>query len=56
MMDVSLSALRLGGARGPLGVPRKPRGDCLPALEEIEEAEEEGIIIHPGFGPKQIHW
>jgi ferredoxin len=24
------------------------------ALEEIEEAEEEGIIIHPGFGPKQI--
>jgi len=24
------------------------------ALEEIEEAEEEGIIIHPGLGPKQI--
>ncbi len=24
------------------------------ALEEIEEAEEEGIILHPGFGPKRI--
>ena len=24
------------------------------ALEEIEEAEDEGIIMHPGFGPKRI--
>jgi ferredoxin len=24
------------------------------ALEEIEEAEEEGIRIHPGFGPKRV--
>jgi formate dehydrogenase (NADP+) beta subunit len=30
------------------------RAEMPAALEEIEEAEEEGIIIHPGFGPKQI--
>jgi hypothetical protein len=24
------------------------------ALEEIEEAETEGIIMHPGLGPKRM--
>src|SRR5260370_8046484 len=24
------------------------------ALEEIEEAEAEGIVVHAGFGPKQV--
>ena len=31
------------------------RNEMPAALEEIEEAEEEGIIIHPGFGPKRSH-
>jgi ferredoxin len=30
------------------------RGEMPASLEEIEEAEEEGIIIHAGLGPKQI--
>ena len=53
MMDVSLSALRLGAQEVHL-VCLENRAEMPAALEEIEEAEEEGIIIHPGFGPKQI--
>ena len=53
MMDVSLSALRLGAQEVHL-VCLETRGEMPAALEEIAEAEEEGIIIHPGFGPKQI--
>jgi NADPH-dependent glutamate synthase beta subunit-like oxidoreductase/NAD-dependent dihydropyrimidine dehydrogenase PreA subunit len=53
MMDVSLSALRLGAQEVHL-VCLENRGEMPAALEEIEEAEEEGIIMHPGFGPKQI--
>ena len=53
MMDVSLSALRLGAHEVHL-VCLETRGEMPAALEEIAEAEEEGIIIHPGFGPKQI--
>jgi NADPH-dependent glutamate synthase beta subunit-like oxidoreductase/ferredoxin len=53
MMDVSLSALRLGAQEVHL-VCLETRSEMPAALEEIEEAEEEGIIIHPGFGPKQI--
>jgi ferredoxin len=53
MMDVSLSALRLGAQEVHL-VCLETREEMPAALEEIEEAEEEGIIIHPGFGPKQI--
>jgi ferredoxin len=53
MMDVSLSALRLGAQEVHL-VCLETRAEMPAALEEIEEAEEEGIIIHPGFGPKQI--
>jgi NADPH-dependent glutamate synthase beta subunit-like oxidoreductase/NAD-dependent dihydropyrimidine dehydrogenase PreA subunit len=53
MMDVSLSALRLGAQEVHL-VCLENRNEMPAALEEIEEAEEEGIIIHPGFGPKQI--
>jgi NADPH-dependent glutamate synthase beta subunit-like oxidoreductase len=53
MMDVSLSALRLGAQEVHL-VCLETRGEMPASLEEIEEAEEEGIIIHPGFGPKQI--
>ncbi len=53
MMDVSLSALRLGAQEVHL-VCLENRDEMPAALEEIEEAEEEGIIIHPGLGPKQI--
>ena len=53
MMDVSLSALRLGAQEVHL-VCLENRNEMPAALEEIEEAEEEGIIIHSGFGPKQI--
>jgi ferredoxin len=52
-MDVSLSALRLGAQEVHL-VCLENRAEMPAALEEIEEAEEEGIIIHSGFGPKQI--
>jgi formate dehydrogenase (NADP+) beta subunit len=53
MMDVSLSALRLGAQEVHL-VCLETREEMPAALEEIEEAEEEGITIHPGLGPKRI--
>jgi formate dehydrogenase beta subunit len=53
MVDISLSALRMG-AREVHIVCLERRREMPAALEEIEEAEAEGIIIHAGFGPKQI--
>ncbi|MBZ5648163.1 MAG: FAD-dependent oxidoreductase [Acidobacteriia bacterium] len=53
MVDVSLSALRMG-AREVNIVCLERRFEMPAALEEIEEAETEGIIMHPGFGPKRI--
>jgi formate dehydrogenase (NADP+) beta subunit len=53
MMDVSLSALRLGAQEVHL-VCLETREEMPAALEEIDEAEEEGIIIHAGLGPKRI--
>src|ERR1035437_6276261 len=53
MMDVSLSALRLGAQEVHL-VCLENRDEMPAALEEIEEAEGEGIIIHAGLGPKRI--
>ena len=53
MMDVSLSALRMG-AREVNIVCLEQRHEMPAALEEIEEAEAEGIVMHAGFGPKQI--
>ncbi len=53
MIDVSLSALRLGAQEVNL-VCLEPRNQMPAALEEIVEAEEEGIILHPGFGPSRI--
>ncbi len=53
MVDVSLSALRMG-AREVHVVCLERRFEMPAALEEIEEAEMEGIILHPGFGPKRI--
>jgi NADPH-dependent glutamate synthase beta subunit-like oxidoreductase/NAD-dependent dihydropyrimidine dehydrogenase PreA subunit len=53
MIDVSLSALRLGAREVKL-VCLEPRNQMPAALEEVVEAEEEGIILHPGFGPSRI--
>ena len=53
MIDVSLSALRLGAQEVHL-VCLETRNEMPASVEEIEEAEEEGIIIHAGLGPKRI--
>src|SRR5215470_17187972 len=53
MVDISLSALRMGAREVNL-VCLERRNEMPAALEEVEEAEEEGIIIHPGFGPKRV--
>ena len=53
MVDVSLSALRLGAQEVHL-VCLENRDEMPAALEEIVEAEEEGIIMHPGLGPKRM--
>jgi NADPH-dependent glutamate synthase beta subunit-like oxidoreductase len=53
MMDISLSALRLGASEVHL-VCLENRAEMPASDEEIAEAEEEGIILHPGLGPKRI--
>ena len=53
MMDISLSALRMGAREVGL-VCLEQRHEMPAALEEIEEAETEGIVMHPGFGPKRV--
>jgi ferredoxin len=53
MVDISLSALRLGAQEVHL-VCLENRQEMPAALEEIEEAEAEGVILHPGLGPKRI--
>src|SRR5579883_1086180 len=53
MVDVSLSALRLGAREVDI-VCLERRNEMPAALEEIEEAEAEGITLLPGLGPKRI--
>ena len=53
MVDISLSALRLG-AREVNIVCLEKRDEMPAALEEIEEAETEGILLRDGRGPKQV--
>jgi NADPH-dependent glutamate synthase beta subunit-like oxidoreductase len=53
MVDISLSALRLG-AREVHIVCLETRAEMPAAIEEIEEAETEGVTIHAGFGPRAI--
>lgn len=53
MVDISLSALRLG-AREVSIVCLEKRDEMPAALEEIEEAETEGILLRDGRGPKQV--
>jgi NADPH-dependent glutamate synthase beta subunit-like oxidoreductase/NAD-dependent dihydropyrimidine dehydrogenase PreA subunit len=53
MVDISLSALRMGAREVHL-VCLERRNEMPAALEEIEEAETEGIMIHAGLGPKRV--
>jgi thioredoxin reductase/ferredoxin len=53
MVDISLSALRLGASEVHI-VCIERRNEMPAAMEEIEEAETEGIVIHAGFGPKSV--
>ena len=53
MVDISLSALRMGAQEVQV-VCLENRAEMPAALEEIEEAETEGVILHPGFGPKRF--
>ena len=53
MVDVSLSALRLGAQEVGI-VCLEKRHEMPAALEEIEEAETEGILLHDGRGPHRI--
>jgi NADPH-dependent glutamate synthase beta subunit-like oxidoreductase len=53
MVDISLSALRLG-AREVTIVCLERRAEMPAALEEVKEAEVEGIVLHDGLGPKRI--
>src|SRR5579863_4749760 len=53
MVDISLSALRLG-AREVSIVCLEGRNEMPAAIEEIEEAETEGITLRDGRGPKRV--
>jgi NADPH-dependent glutamate synthase beta subunit-like oxidoreductase len=53
MVDVSLSALRMG-AREVNIVCLERRHEMPAAMEEVEEAELEGVSLHDGLGPKRI--
>jgi NADPH-dependent glutamate synthase beta subunit-like oxidoreductase/ferredoxin len=53
LVDISLSALRLGATEVKI-VCLEKRDEMPAALEEIEEAEAEGIILQPGLGPKRL--
>jgi formate dehydrogenase beta subunit len=53
MVDISLSALRMGASEVHI-VCIERREEMPAAMEEIEEAETEGIIIHAGMGPKRV--
>jgi NADPH-dependent glutamate synthase beta subunit-like oxidoreductase len=53
MVDISLSALRMGASEVHI-VCIERRDEMPAALEEVEEAEQEGITIHAGFGPSRV--
>ncbi len=53
MVDVSLSALRLGAQEVNI-VCLEKRHEMPAAIEEIEEAETEGIHLHDGRGPHRV--
>jgi NADPH-dependent glutamate synthase beta subunit-like oxidoreductase len=52
-LDAAMTALRLGASGVELACLEKR--EEMPAFRwEIQEAEEEGVVIHPGWGPKKI--
>jgi formate dehydrogenase (NADP+) beta subunit len=53
LVDISLSALRMGASEVHI-VCIERRDEIPAALEEVEEAETEGVIIHAGFGPNKV--
>jgi formate dehydrogenase (NADP+) beta subunit len=53
MVDISLSALRMGASEVHI-VCIERRNEMPAALEEVEEAETEGVIIHAGVGPNRV--
>ena len=53
MVDISLSALRMGASEVHI-VCIERRDEMPAAMEEVEEAETEGIMIHAGYGPKRV--
>ena len=53
MVDISLSALRLGAQEVSI-VCLENRKEMPAALDEIEEAETEGIVLRDGRGPKRV--
>jgi NADPH-dependent glutamate synthase beta subunit-like oxidoreductase len=53
MVDISLSALRLGAKEVSI-VCLERRAEMPAALEEVEEAEVEGILLRDGRGPKRV--
>ncbi|MGZ7077428.1 MAG: FAD-dependent oxidoreductase, partial [Candidatus Angelobacter sp.] len=53
MVDISLSALRMGASEVHI-VCIERRDEIPAALEEVEEAETEGVIIHAGYGPNKV--
>lgn len=52
-MDVARTALRQGAEKVDLYCLEQ-RNEMPSSEDEIKEAEDEGIIIHNGYGPKQI--
>lgn len=53
MVDISLSALRMGAQE--VSIVCLERRDEMPAaLEEVEEAETEGILMRDGRGPRRV--
>ena len=52
-MDVARTALRQGADKVDLYCLEQ-RDEMPSSEDEIKEAEEEGIVIHNGFGPKEI--
>jgi formate dehydrogenase (NADP+) beta subunit len=53
LTNISLSALRMGASEVHI-VCIERRNEMPAALEEIEEAETEGVIIHAGVGPNKV--
>jgi formate dehydrogenase beta subunit len=53
-VDVAMTALRLGASGVELAC-LECRDDMPAFRREIRRAEEEGVVVHPGWGPHRIH-